>query len=129
MTEEEMQEYFPKVFPKMYVGDYGGICCDVGWFNIINMLSRNIQHYLDWKSDVTQVTVEQVKEKFGGLRFYYSGGDDYIRGMVAMAEAMAEVTCEKCGNPGELRSKHTWLSTMCNSCNDNLDKKSLDTVS
>lgn len=129
MTEEEMQEYFPKVFPKMYVGDYGGICCDVGWFNIINMLSRNIQHYLDWKSDVTQVTVEQVKEKLGGLRFYYSGGDDYIRGMVAMAESIAEVTCEKCGNTASTNWQDALVRTYCNSCNDNLNKKSLDTVS
>jgi hypothetical protein len=129
MTEEEMQEYFPKVFPKMYVGQYGRICCDTGWFNIINMLSRNIQHYLDWKPSVPQVTIDQVKEKLGTLRFYYSGGDEYIHGMVTMAEAMSEVTCEKCGNPGETRSKHTWLTTMCNSCNDNLNKKSIDKVS
>jgi len=128
MTEEEMQYYFPKVFPKIYVGKYGGVCCDVGWFNIINMLSRNIQHYCDWNSAVPQVTIEQVKEKLGTLRFYYSGGDEYIRGMISMAESLSEVTCEKCGNPGETRTKNTWLTTLCNSCNDNLVKKSLDTV-
>jgi len=127
MTEEEMQYYFPKVFRKIYLGKYGGICCDVGWFNIINMLSRNIQHYCDWNSAVPQVTIE-VKEKLGTLRFYYSGGDEYIRGMISMAESLSEVTCEKCGNPGETRTKNTWLTTLCNSCNDNLVKKSLDTV-
>jgi hypothetical protein len=129
MTEFETEEYFPKVFPKMYVGGYGGICCGEGWFNILNMLSRNIQHYLDWKPEVPQVTVSQIKEKFGSLRFYYEGGDEYVKGMVSMAESMSEVTCEKCGNPGETKDRHGWLITMCNQCRNNLDKQSLDTES
>ena len=46
---------------------------------------------------------DQVKEKFGTLRFYYTGGDDRIDGMVRMAESMSAVTCETCGAPGKLR--------------------------
>jgi hypothetical protein len=61
---------------------------------------------------VPQVTVDQVKEKFGTLRFYYSGGDDVIDGMVRMAEAMSAVTCEKCGNVGRRRGAG-WISTLC----------------
>jgi hypothetical protein len=127
MTELEMEEYFPKVFPKMYVGSYGGICCGEGWFNILNMLSRNIQHYLDWKPEVPQVTISQIKEKFGSLRFYYEGGDEYVKGMVSMAESISEVTCEKCGNPGETKDRNGWLVTMCNQCRNNLVKQPLDT--
>ncbi len=95
----------------------------------------NIQHHIDckdkqrnWTSEwnkehpdelkeipeiVTQVTLDQVKEKFGTLRFYYTGGDDYIRGLVSMAEAMSGVTCEECGNPGE-RHGGGWVRTLCN---------------
>jgi hypothetical protein len=61
---------------------------------------------------VPQVTLDQVKEKFGTLRFYYTGGDDYIRGLVSMAEAMSGVTCEQCGAPGELVGSG-WLYTAC----------------
>jgi hypothetical protein len=61
---------------------------------------------------IPQVTLDQVKEKFGTLRFYYSGGDDYISGMVTMAEAMSGVTCETCGSPGE-RKGGGWVRTMC----------------
>ena len=50
---------------------------------------------------VQPVIAIQVKEKFGGLRFYYSGGDDYIRGLVDMAESMSYKTCEVCGSPGK----------------------------
>jgi len=61
---------------------------------------------------ITQVTLDQVKEKFGTLRFYYSGGDDYIRGMVTMAESMSGVTCEECGKPGTSTSGG-WIKTAC----------------
>jgi hypothetical protein len=59
-----------------------------------------------------QVTVDQVKEKFGTLRFYYTGGDEYISGLVAMAESMSGVTCEECGNPGK-RVGGGWVTTLC----------------
>jgi len=61
---------------------------------------------------VNRVVVDQVKEKFGGLRFYYHGGDNEVSGMVRMAESWAAVTCEKCGNPGHLRHGG-WIRTLC----------------
>lgn len=59
-----------------------------------------------------QVVVAQIKEKFGGLRFYYDGGDDTIDGMVRMAEAWASVSCEECGAPGVQRPGG-WVKTLC----------------
>ena len=53
---------------------------------------------------VEQVVAGQIKEKFGTLRFYYHGGDDYIRGLVSMADAMTSRVCEDCGAPGTARS-------------------------
>lgn len=61
---------------------------------------------------IPQVVVDQVKEKFGTLRFYYTGGDDEISGMVRMAESMSAVTCEECGNPGRQRGGG-WVTTLC----------------
>lgn len=59
-----------------------------------------------------QVIVVQVKEKYGTLRFYYDGGDDYVRGVVAMAESISAHTCEVCGNPGT--SNHNgWITVRC----------------
>ena len=93
-----------------------GFECGNGWFTILDQLMGNIQHHIDWKNRteevVTQVTLDQVKEKFGTLRFYYTGGDDYIRGMVTMAEAMSGVTCETCGKPGT-RTGGGWIKTVC----------------
>ena len=93
-----------------------GFECGDGWFPLINQLMSNIQHHLDWKNKdgevVPQVVLDQVKEKFGTLRFYYTGGDDYVRGLVSMAEAMSEILCEECGKPGT-RTSGGWIKTAC----------------
>ena len=103
-------------YPKMFEGKYGGFAVNKGWYPILEKLCANIQHHLDWKekqgTPVSQVTVAQIKEKFGGLRFYYDGGDDEISGMVRMAEAWADVACEECGAIGTRRDGG-WIRTLC----------------
>ena len=123
--KQELDEYLCKVFPKIFAernlpmqetAMCWGFECGDGWFNIINQLCQNIQHHIDWKNKdkevVAQVVVSQVKEKYGTLRFYYSGGDDTIDGMVSMAESMSGVTCEECGNIGE-SNNGGWIKVLC----------------
>ena len=64
---------------------------------------------------IEQVVVTQIKEKFGTLRFYYDGGDEYIRGLEDMAESMTARTCEDCGCPGVARStkQKRWVRVLC----------------
>ena len=121
MSEEfEKYDAFAKQmeqrFPKMFNGKYGGFACGEGWWPILEKLCSNIQNHIDWKNKqseiVPQVTVAQIKEKFGGLRFYYDGGDDHINGMVRMAEAWADASCEECGAPGKKR-EGGWIKTLC----------------
>jgi hypothetical protein len=111
MTQEQ-ENYLRTVYPKIFPEGSDDVYCGDGWFNIVRMLCRDIQAYLDWKPEVQQVVVAQMKEKFGTLRFYYDGGDEYIRGLVSMAETMSEITCEECGKPGQLRQAN-WLKTLC----------------
>ena len=66
----------------------------------------------DIPEPMPQVVAEQVKEKFGTLRFYTNLSDDYIRGAISMAEAMSAVTCEECGNPGQ-SNQTGWLRVRC----------------
>lgn len=90
-----------------------------GWYNILRALCSSIQGHIDWKNKtgvvVKQVVAMQVKEKFGSLRFYYNGGDDYIRGLVSMAEAMSVSTCEECGVPGKIYTDG-WFRALCEGC-------------
>jgi hypothetical protein len=125
--KQELDELLCQRYPKMMVNRNSpmqetcmcwGFDCGDGWFNILNQLMGSIQHHLDWKNKndlvVEQVTLDQVKEKFGTLRFYYSGGDDVIDGMVRLAESMTCVTCEVCGSPGTQNSGG-WITTLCES--------------
>ena len=120
MSEELVYETFSKRmherFPLMFSKPYGGFTIGEGWYDIIESLCANIQSHMDWKNResqvVPQVIVEQIKEKFGGLRFYYQGGDDTISGMVRMAEAWASTSCETCGDKGTQRGGG-WVRTLC----------------
>lgn len=76
------------------------------------------QHPRPVPDSIPQVTLDQVKEKFGTLRFYYTGGDDYISGMVSLAESLSGVTCESCGSPSEVQNDGGWMRSICNSCEE-----------
>jgi hypothetical protein len=120
MVMSEAYEVFAKKmeeqYPKMFSGRYGGFAVGQGWYPILEALCANIQSHIDWANRdsevVPQVVVEQIKEKFGGLRFYYQGGDEQIHGMVRMAEAWAANCCEDCCAPGKRRSGG-WIRTLC----------------
>jgi len=112
-------------FPKMYDEAYD-TWVDEGWHPILLNLSKQIQNHIDWMNRtevvVPQVKVSQIKEKFGGLRFYYDGGDDKIDGMVRMAEMWAQCTCEMCGKPAT-KTTTGWIKTVCDEHFDELESK------
>ena len=55
---------------------------------------------------------EQVKEKFGTLRFYMTGASSAASHYVEFAEFQSSRVCEECGCPGTLR-EDGWLRTLC----------------
>jgi len=128
--DEALCQKYPKIF-KHRNGSIKETCmawgfeCGDGWYDIIDILCHEIQHHIDWKGkdlseyerESLQVVADQVKEKYGTLRFYYSGGDEIVEGLVSMAESMTHRTCEDCGCPGE--QTHTgWVKTLCEKCKD-----------
>ena len=54
----------------------------------------------------------QVKEKFGGLRFYVQAATDKHYNFISFAESMSYRTCEQCGAPGK-RYSMGWHKTLC----------------
>lgn len=130
---EELDEALCAKYPKIFANRHGdmketlmcwGFEHGDGWYQILDSLCANIQSHIDWQNEnfakgyphyekpVPQVVAVQVKEKFGGLRFYYEGGDDVIDGMVRMAESWAINSCEECGIPGTQNSRG-WIKTLC----------------
>ena len=58
------------------------------------------------------VTIAQIKEKFGALRVYLDGGDECVQGMVFLAEDMSTRTCEISGDVGFMHKKSMWYKTL-----------------
>jgi len=54
----------------------------------------------------------QVKEKFGGLRFYVQAATDKHYDYISFAESMSYRTCEMCGAPGKTYTDG-WHTTLC----------------
>ena len=127
---EKFKDHMEAKYPLMLGERYGGFEVGPGWWPIIDSLCNNIQGHIDWRNEtrerllksnphnqtipepVKQVVVQQIKEKFGGLRFYYEGGDEVVSGMVRMAEAWANNACEECGSLGK-RTSEGWIKTLC----------------
>ena len=63
------------------------------------------------------VPIFQIKEKFGGLRFYLDGvASEALHAMIKAATEVSYRTCEECGRPGKHQSFRGWLATLCEDC-------------
>lgn len=92
-----------------------GFLCGPGWYPLIERLSADLAEIVR-QEGLRRFRAVQVKEKFGGLRFYTTGGNERTLARIAEAAQEAEHTCEGCGAPGHIRSIDGWLTTICDDC-------------
>lgn len=127
----ELQAYLQRKFPKLYTTTQDkndsfsqwGFECGDGWFRLLLWLSRYLQNYLDLQNKmaekypdnypkIDQVRVEQVKEKFGTLRFYTQGGNDRTQSVISFAEYISGFCCEYTGKTEDVGyNKKGWIKT------------------
>jgi hypothetical protein len=114
MTSEEFDKYLESIggLENGYYPDRPKIVnsrfCAVGpgWYEILkNLIDELIA--AGWDKQICQ-----IKEKFGGLRFYTNAMSDECYEIVSKYEKLSYKICEKCGEPGELR-QGGWISTLC----------------
>lgn len=69
--------------------------------------------------EAAQVRIEEIKQKYGTLRLYYTTKSvspiaaDAIEEAADLAEARSECTCETCGAQGTLYRRGDWYLTRC----------------
>ena len=82
-----------------------------GWRDIVHRLHASIEVI------APDQKIEQIKEKFGGLR-YYVDVEDYeaVDLLIRLAEEESLRTCQVCGQPGKPRTESHWISTLCDGC-------------
>lgn len=145
---EQLVRNHPDIFQKS--GDFE-FSIEDGWFNIIDILLNKISYDLvmakyrlkyalenpnaKMKETIPELeetiatrleelpTITQVKEKFGGLRFYVDGGTQEMHHYIEFAEAMSYRTCEECGSPGKSRNSG-WIKVLCDRHYREVEQKS-----
>lgn len=119
--ELKLVEKYPNILQD-YGGDKMKTCmawgmeCGDGWYDLLDDLFAK----LDYIFNVSGVLVvaDQIKEKFGTLRFYYhevgssSIVSKIIDDIVSRAEKRSAYICEKTGKEGALCSRVGWLKTL-----------------
>lgn len=102
--------------------DMYGFEVDGGWADILDELLEFIKTTLMKNNvDLSNFKVEQIKEKFSGLRFYYSLEAPkevvkLISDKTSEIEDKSFSTCEICGEKGKLQN-NGWIVTRCDKCN------------
>jgi len=114
MTDNEMNEFLQSIggLKNGYragdvITDVGFFECGPGWNQLIKDLITDLIE-MGWDKEICQ-----IKEKFGGLRFYTNETTDEMYDRISKAEADSYETCEETGRPGKLRQDLGWWVTLC----------------
>lgn len=127
MDTEDTQQYekwkaqFPLCFETQGCCMEYGLQCNNGWFPLLERLLTKIESHLaekyaaGFRDTDYPFKIDQIKEKFGTLRFYVGGADDTIFQWIDSAEEESGRTCEITGASGALCCKRGafWLRTLC----------------
>ena len=89
-----------------------GLDVGKGWYWLLDMLCGQLQWDTD-HNDAPQIVTSQVKEKYGGLRFYTNGETDEQSGSIRLAESMSYHICEECGSMTDVLQTKGWIVTLC----------------
>ncbi len=119
--KRELENKFKSQWPTWFVGlnestggclSYGFECGD-GWNELIWRLCEDIEKL----NPGEKFRVFQVKEKFGGLRFYVSETNKEVYHCIDGAELESFRICEACGTKEHVISEEgPWIVTLCKDC-------------
>jgi len=128
--ELHLKDRFPTFFVDLY-GDMRKTCMawgcthGDGWFGILCEMCEKIDAICQANPEFYKTfKFDQIKEKFGTLRVYSSGGNREIYDVIDKAEAESAKTCEECGTTeGNITTKGGWIRTLCDPCRDRINEE------
>ena len=114
LTDEEFNDFLESIgglengfyTDRDPIKNAGFFCVGNGWLGLVKTLIEDLIQ-LGWNKQICQ-----VKEKFGGMRFYINEGSKEIFNKISEAETKSHETWEKCGEPGKAISGG-WIVTLC----------------
>lgn len=89
--------------------------CGTGWMPILEDLFAEIEREAR-SANLAEITVLQVKEKFGDLVVDVGNRNEAIHTLIKAATKKAAATCEGCGRSGKKTDCDGWYKTLCSKC-------------
>lgn len=87
-----------------------------GWHSVIHDLCAKIEDLNNKKYKEDPIVVEQIKEKFGELRFYTNRTPVDVEVLISEANNKCSILCEECGDSGERMKINGWFKVLCEKC-------------
>ena len=94
-------------FPTLLGECSGDIYFNPGWTPLLRELCAQIVR------DDPECRATQIKEKFGGLRFYVHTATQTTYDLIRVAEERSFQTCDSCGKPGKRTAIKGWQCVRC----------------
>lgn len=124
MINQELIDKLYKDFPKLYREGFDNFWISYnGWFDLIYDLSATINSIiveLELNGEIVDnYYLVQVKEKFGGLRFYLQQSTKEMDDIIAIFENKSYDICAQCGKDKgpRIRNESAWNVNFCETCN------------
>lgn len=132
---EKLYTKYPKLFAQHKqspeeTSTCWGLQCGDGWYKIIEILCNQLTFDIK-QNEYPQLEFTTVKEKFGGLRLYYTYGEkdaskkytDKIlgsqEGMITLTERLSYYVCEKCGSMKDVKqTQSACVQSLCKKCRE-----------
>lgn len=119
LSYDELLAKYPKLYAKLSYFE-----CDNGWIGLIDELSKKLEEINNkYPNFEDRIYAVQVKQKFGGLRFYCYSTDNICKEdyelkdrLIEQAEKASYTICEMCSKPAKSVNSRGWISTLCDQC-------------
>lgn len=99
-------EFPEQIQKRLDAGNDCGSTIGKGWLPLVIELDAQLSELNP------DYTINQIKQKFGGLRYYVTGVGDEGHELIMEAERKAAQTCEICGAPGKVHPG-VWMNVRC----------------
>jgi hypothetical protein len=108
----EVAQYSEDIQARLKAGMGCGSSYIRGWSHLIELLNDEL------KLSDPEYKIDQIKEKFGMLRFYTEGVDS-VEGnvMIDFAEEISSKMCMDCGHKASIKEyKYHRMAALCDTC-------------
>lgn len=109
----DLKQKYPKIFQNIHWANYG---FPPTWAKLVDNLCNEIQTYCD-ENRCEQIECEQIKEKFGTLRFYVDSAPLEVYDIIRKYENKSATICQMCGcTDCDVSAVGSWIKYLCNAC-------------